>query len=103
MNDKKVPIPETGLDIGPEASVSLEELKKKIKDAQDLMHLVVIVLLVMVGAMVFSYIEFVYSGSRNDDYKYSLLEKVNNNENSLKMLKICLASSKWLNPKCFEN
>lgn len=61
------------------------------------------IIILMLLAIIASYFEFVYSGIKNDDYKYSLSERVNNNENSLRMLKNCLDSSEWLNPKCFKN
>lgn len=61
-----------------------------------------IFLVITVSAMAFSYIEFVYSGSKNDDYKYNISEKLNSTKNEIDFLKICLASNKWLNPDCFK-
>jgi hypothetical protein len=78
-------------------------LLKRVKSMEYLLIFGFLVLSVMVAGVVISYVEFVYSGSKNDDYKYNLSEKVNNNNNSIKMLKNCLDSNRWLNPKCLEN
>lgn len=80
-----------------------ERAVKKSENAQNFVVYGFIALIFVVAGLVFSYIEFVYSGSKNDDYKYNLSEKINNNLNEIKNLKLCLDSNKWLNPKCFEN
>ena len=65
---------------------------EKFERINRLLFSVVVVLLVMVAGLVFVYIEFVYSGSKNDDYKYNLSQQVNNQEAEMKILKICLKS-----------
>ncbi len=84
-------------------SQSLLEQNTELKQQKNIIYLGFIVIIFMVVGIVFSYIEFVYSGSRNDDYKYNLSEKVFNQETNIKILKNCLNISKWLNPKCFED
>lgn len=59
-------------------------------------------LLVVIG-IAYGYWEFISTSSKNDDYRFSLSERLNNNENQIKLLKECLDISKWLNPKCLEN
>jgi hypothetical protein len=90
----------------------IEELKKdasnilrKSEKTENMVYIGFLVFLTMIAGLVFSYIEFVSTKNVNNDsdFKYNFLEKINNNENSIKMLKICLNSNKWLNPKCFEN
>ena len=63
---------------------NVESLEKKCrkssKNSENAHNLVVygfIVLIFVVVGLVFSSIEFVYSGSKNDDYKYNLSEKSN--------------------------
>jgi len=51
----------------------------------------------------YGYWQFIFTASKNEDYKYGLSEKINNNQNEIKNLKFCLGNNKWLNPKCFEN
>lgn len=80
--------------------------ERAVKNSENTQNFVVygfIALIFMVISLVFSYIEFVYSGSKNEDYKYGLSEKINNNLNEIKKLKLCLDSNKWLNPKCLED
>lgn len=87
------------IEIKDEANKSLRIMER----TRDLVFFGFFVLLVMVVTMLATYMEFVYSGSKNDDYKYSLSIKVSDIENQMKSLKECLDVSKWLNPKCFAN
>ncbi len=94
-----------------------EDAEKAVRKSEKTENLVLFgffVLLVMVAGLVIAYTQFVYSGSKNDDYRYELsqridgqqyelLQKISNQQNDIKILKLCLVSNKWLNPKCFEN
>jgi len=60
-------------------------------------------LVFVVIGIAYGYWQFVFTASKNEDYRYGLSEKINNTEDQIKTLKLCLNSSKWLNPKCFEN
>lgn len=95
----------------------IESLKKDIKDikneANDSLNITrdtrglaffgFFALLLVVIGIAYGYWEFIFTSAKNDDYKFSLSERLNNNENQIKNLKLCLDSSKWLNPKCFTN
>lgn len=92
------------------------KLKKQVKDSNDALDKLIIenkdtksytvygfiALVFVVIAITFSYIEFVYSGSRNDDYKYNLTIDLMRERTDLDYLKNCLKSSGWLNPICLE-
>lgn len=77
----------------------VEKTKTVSEKTRDLVIFGFFVLLLMVIAIIFSYIEFIYSGSKNDDYKYNLSQQVNNQENEIDMLKLCLKAGGW--GKCF--
>ena len=80
-----------------------EKTKKMMGRIENITYLGFLIIILMVVSLVFSYIEFIYSGSKNDDYKYNLLEKVSENKNQIDNLKLCLDNSRWFNPKCFGN
>lgn len=82
-----------------EASKTLERLNS----VQGIVFYGFVVMVFMLAALIFAYIEFVYSGSKNDDYKYGLSERVINSENDIKSLKKCLSASRWLSPLCLDN
>lgn len=77
--------------------------EKTIGRIETITYLGFFIIILMVFSMVASYIEFIYSSVRNDDYKYNLSTKVNDTDNQMKILKNCLNVSGWLNPKCLEN
>jgi len=79
------------------------DTRKTVTRMENITYLGFIVLIFMLMGLVFVYIEFVYSGSKNDDYKYDLSRKLSDSENEIKILKICLNTSGWLNPQCFKN
>ena len=72
---------------------------RTIERIENITYLGLIIIIFMVLGLVFGYIEFVYSGSKNDDYKYNLSQQVNNQENEINMLKLCLKAGGW--NKCF--
>jgi hypothetical protein len=87
----------------------IESIKKDTEKTMQLMgrienitYLGFLIIIFMVTALIFGYIELVYSGSKNDDYKYNLSTQVNDTQNQMKILKNCLNVSGWLNPKCLE-
>ena len=91
------------LKIASSAEQKVKETLEEVEKTKSMVYLGFWALSIIVIGITFSYIEFVYSGSKNDDYKYNLSEKVNNNESEIKILKMCLASNQWFNPKCFAN
>lgn len=72
---------------------------RTVERIENITYLGLIIIIFMVFGLVFGYIEFVYSGSKNDDYKYNLSQQVNNQENEIDMLKLCLKAGGW--NKCF--
>lgn len=60
-------------------------------------------LLIVVIGIGYGYWQFIKDSVRNDDLKYGISERIIDQENEVKMLKLCLSSNKWLNPKCFDN
>lgn len=83
-----------------------EKVNKTDKTSDRIMSLVIFgffALLIVVIGIAYGYWQFIFTASKNEDYKYGLSEKINNNLNEIKNLKLCLDSNKWLNPKCFEN
>ena len=59
-------------------------------------------LLFVVIGIIFGYYQFIKDSVKNDDLKFGITQKINEQEKELEKLKICLSASKWLNPKCLE-
>jgi len=47
-------------------------LLEEIKQSKNFVYLGFLIMLLMIIGMILSYVEFIYSGSKNDDYKYNL-------------------------------
>ena|SRR3989344_9207953 len=75
----------------------------KLNNVQSLVFYGFIIMVFMLAALIFGYIEFVYSGSKNSDYQYILLERAMKSENDLRIFKNCLNTSRWLNPICMTD
>lgn len=73
------------------------------RDTRGLVFFGFLALVLVVIGIAFGYWQFIFTASKNEDYKYGLSEKINNNLNEIKKLKLCLDSNKWLNPKCLED
>jgi len=76
---------------------------KTTRNTQGLVFFGFFALVFVVIGIGYGYWQFIFTASKNEDYKYGLSEKINNNQNEMKNLKFCLGNNKWLNPKCFEN
>ena len=75
-----------------------EENLKKSERMENLVYLGFVVLIAMLATLALAYLDLIRSGLEKDnDIKYF------KQESDMKILKNCLAVSKWLNPKCFEN
>jgi hypothetical protein len=81
-----------------------EHTKKMVGRIENITYLGFIILILMAAGLVFSYWQFAYSDNRETknqifENKFKMLEL----EKDSKILKNCLVSNRWLNPKCFEN
>lgn len=74
---------------------TFERLDQRAESMTNLVVFGFIVLLIMVAAILFSYVEFVYSGSKNDDYKYTLSERVSELQTKFDTLKACFKAGGW--------
>ncbi len=73
----------------------LERAETRIRHTETITYFGFFIIVLMIVALVFSYIEFVYSGSKNDDYKYNISQQVSEQGAELKLLKECLKLGGW--------
>ncbi len=86
-----------------ETENKVTETLKTIKDTHALVFFGFFALVFVILGIAYGYWQFVFTSSKNEDYRYGLSDKINTQEKEIQSLKNCLAISKWLNPKCLGN
>ncbi len=72
-----------------------QEALDKIKDTHALVIFGFFALLLVVIGICYGYWQFVFDSSRNEDYRYGVMQKINDQNKDLENLKKCLKGGGW--------
>lgn len=85
-----------------ETKETVKKILSTTNNTQSLVFFGFSALVFVVIGIAYGYWEFVSSSTKNDDYKYNILNKIETQGYKIESLKECLLISKWLNPKCLD-
>lgn len=81
----------------------VRETLKVTNNTNSLVYFGFFALVFVVLGIAYGYWQFIFTSSKNEDYRYGISEKINSQKQEIENLKNCLSFSKWLNPKCLQN